>query len=67
MGSEPFVHATQAKLGIKGHGREVIGADGSYELIESPATYTSNLGRENDGLKLQNSYFWNDLEGMSAT
>jgi len=41
VGSEPFVHATQAKLGVKGQGREVVGADGSYELRESKALYTS--------------------------
>jgi putative transposase len=67
VGSELFVHATQAKLGIKGHGREVIGADGSYELRESSAPYMINLGPENDGLRHQNGYFWNDPVGMSTT
>ncbi|HUJ16917.1 MAG TPA: transposase [Nitrospirota bacterium] len=60
VGSEAFVFATQAKLGIRGHGREVIGSDGSYELRESPVLYTVNLGHENEVLRPQNSYFWND-------
>jgi len=53
VGSEAFVVATQAQLGIKGRSREVIGSDGSYELRESPASYTAILGHENDGLRLQ--------------
>ncbi len=65
VGSEYFVHATQATLGIKAHGREVIGADGSYELRESEAAYMPILGRENDVLRLQNRYFWSDSAGMS--
>ena len=32
VGSEGFVRETKEKLGIKAMGREVIGADGSYEL-----------------------------------
>lgn len=67
VGSEPFVYATQAKLGIKGHGREVVGADGSYELRESNEPYTTILGPENDSPRLQNGYFWNDPAGMSVT
>ena len=66
MGSEQFVHATQAKLAVKGHGREVIGADGSYELRESPSPYRTILGQESDGLRLQNGYFWNDPVGLSG-
>jgi len=60
VGSESFVTATRERLGIKGKGREVNGADGSYELRESPAPYKAILGHENDGLRLQNLYFWND-------
>lgn len=67
VGSELFVHATQAKLGLKGHGREVVGADGSYELREAPAPYLVQFGHENDALSLQNSYYWDDSHGMSAS
>lgn len=67
VGSEVFVHATQAKLGIKGHGREVVGADGSYELREVPAAYSVNLRHENAGLRPRNCYFWNDTDEMSET
>ena len=66
VGSEPFVVATQAKLGIKGPGR-VSGTDGHYELRESSSSYMTILGHENDGLRLQNGYFWNDLDDKSES
>jgi len=65
VGSEAYVAAAQAKLGIKGRGREVVGSDGSYELRESLSPSMSILGHENDGLRLQNGYFWNDSGGKS--
>lgn len=60
VGSAPFVTGTKDKLGVKGKGREVIGGDGSYELRESPAPYKGILGHENDGLRLRNTYFWDN-------
>jgi putative transposase len=65
VGSETFVKATKDKLGHAGNGRRVIGAEGSYELRESPAPYRTNLGHENDGLRLQNVYSWNGTKGGS--
>ncbi|MDH4164764.1 MAG: transposase [Nitrospirota bacterium] len=65
VGREPFVVATQAKLGIKGPGR-VSDTDGHYELRESSSSYMTILGHENDGLRLQNGYFWNDLDDKSV-
>jgi hypothetical protein len=61
VGSELFVTVTKEKLGVKGKGREVIGGDGSYELRESPAPYSGILGHENEGLRLKNTYFWDDI------
>jgi REP element-mobilizing transposase RayT len=66
VGSAAFVYQTQTTLGIRGHGREVIRADESYELRESTVPYTANLGHENDVLRLQNSYSWNDSVRLSA-
>ncbi len=60
VGRESFVNETKEKLGNAGKGREVIGADGSYELRETPAPYKTTLGHENDCLRLQNVYFWSD-------
>ena len=60
VGSASFMIATKDKLGVKGKGRKVIRADGSYELRESPAPYKGILGHENEGLRLENTYFWDD-------
>ncbi len=54
------IFGKRAILEVKGKGREVIGADGSYELRESPAPYRRILGHENEGLRRENSYFWDD-------
>lgn len=60
VGSAPFVTATKEKLEVKGIGREVISGGGSYELREPPASYKGILAHENEGLRLENSYFWDD-------
>jgi hypothetical protein len=60
VGSEAFVRATKEELGFKAKGREVIGGVGSYELRESPASYRAILGHENDPLRPQNGYFWDN-------
>ncbi len=60
VGSQQFVKATKEKLGFKAKGREVIGGDGSYQLKESPTPYKGNLALENEPLRLQNEYFWED-------
>jgi putative transposase len=60
VGSESFIMMTKEKLGIKAKGREVVGEDGSYMLRESPASYISILGHKNNGLRLENTYSWDD-------
>lgn len=60
VGSELFVTMTKEKLGFKAKGREVIGEDESYVLRESPASYNSILGHQNDPLSFGNAYFWDD-------
>ena len=66
VGSEGFVTATKEKLGTKAKGREVIGGNGSYELRERQAAYKGILGHENDVLRFQNEYFWEDSFGIST-
>jgi putative transposase len=59
VGSKAFVERTKAELGIKAIGREVMEADGVYELREGEVSYNGNFAGENSGLRLENSYFWN--------
>jgi hypothetical protein len=60
------VATTKEKLGVKGKGREVVGGDGSYELRESLAPYSGNLGQENAVLRHQNECLWNSSHGIST-
>ena len=50
---------TKAELGIKAIGREVMGADGVYELRERDVSYNANFAGENAGLRPINTYLWN--------
>jgi hypothetical protein len=58
VGSEGFVRETKEKLGIKAMGREVIRADGSYELREPETPYGVDFGPENDDLRQENEFYW---------
>ena len=40
--------------------REVVGKDGSFELREPAAAYKATLRQENDGLRVENTYYWDD-------
>ena len=66
VGSEAFVTMTKEKLGNKAKGREVVGGDGMNVLWESPAPYDGILGHENATLRLQNEYFWEDIDRIST-
>ena len=61
VGSKAFIEATIKKLGMKAKGRKIVGSDKSYELREPGVPYGANLAPENGLLKLQNTYFWNDI------
>ncbi|HPC73169.1 MAG TPA: transposase [Syntrophales bacterium] len=60
VGSESFVRMTREKPGVKAKGREVVDADGSYVLRESPASYGSISGHEHDVPSPENTYFRHD-------
>ncbi len=49
----------EAELGIKAIGREVVEADGVYELRERNVSYKPNFASENIALRPENSCFWN--------
>jgi len=65
VGSASFVTETKDKLGIKVKGRQVTEVNGSYGLREPPAPYRGILGHEHEGLKLENTYFWDDNSRIS--
>ncbi len=59
VGGEGFVRDVKEKLGAKGMWREIVGADGAYELRELAAAYKGDFGGQNKGLRQENSFFWN--------
>ena len=61
VGNKAFIEATVKKLGIDAKGRKIIGSSKSYELREPAVTYGDNFTPENSLLRLQNTYFWNDI------
>ena len=67
VGSASYVNATKEKLGIKARSRDVIESDGSYVLRESRMPYKAILWQENECVRPQNDYYWNDPVGLSAT
>ncbi|MFC1532747.1 hypothetical protein ACFL7M_05215 [Thermodesulfobacteriota bacterium] len=61
VGSKSFIMSTLKKLGIRAKGRKVVGSNKSYELREPAVPYGDNFTPENGLLRLQNSYFWDDI------
>ena len=61
VGSRSFIEATIKRLGIKAKGRKIIGGSKSYELREPGVPYGGDFTPENGPLRLQNTYFWDDI------
>jgi hypothetical protein len=45
-------------LGTKAMWREVVGANGSYELREPLTSYEDDFGPKNVDLRLENAFYW---------
>ena len=61
VGSKSFIEATIKRLGIKAIGRKIARGDKSYELREPAVPYGANFAPENGFLRLENTYFWADI------
>ena len=61
VGSKVFIEATIKRLGIKAKGRKLVGSKKSYEFREPGVPYGSNYTPENGLLRLQNTYYWDDI------
>ncbi len=55
---EGFVREVREDLGAKAMWREVVGANGSYELREPIASYEADFASKNDGLRQENAFYW---------
>jgi len=61
VGSKEFVEDTKEQLGIRARGREVMGAEGTYQLREASEPYGYTFAPQNDDVRHENRYFWNDI------
>jgi hypothetical protein len=62
VGSQVFVTETKEKLGMRAKGRKMIGTGDNFELRESPAPYKGISGYENEAIRLQNEYYWENSD-----
>ena len=56
--SEAFVRDTKERLGTKAMWREIVGANGTYELREAEICYEADFGPKKAGLRQENAFFW---------
>ncbi len=50
---------------MKARGRGVVGGDGTYQPREVTEPYRFTFNRQNDILRLENMYFWDDISWIS--
>ena len=60
VGSLTFVESVKNELGFKAAQRDVIEGDGSYTLREPIEAYGPQFAAENEALRPQNTFFWNE-------
>ena len=60
VGSEKFILGVLEKLQIRAKGRKVRKVGERYELREPPATYSAPFTLENERLRLDNGFYWNE-------
>jgi putative transposase len=60
VGSLSFVDTVKSDLGMKASHRDVIEANGSYALREPAETYGVKFSTENEALRRQNTFFWDE-------
>jgi len=58
VGSKGFVESVKTLLGAVTRGRKVREAAEIYQLREPSALYGSHFGVKNDGIRVDNTYFW---------
>jgi len=51
----------QIVIGIRAKGRKNVGSKKSYKLREPAIPYGGNFTPENGLLRLQNTYYWDDI------
>jgi hypothetical protein len=67
VGTLGFAEKVKNELGFKAAHRDVIEIDGSYTLREPAGAYGLRFAAENEALRLQNTFFWNESFDEATT
>jgi putative transposase len=67
VGSLPFVEKVKHDLGFKAAHRDVIEADRGYALSEPTEAYGLKFGTENEALRSQNAFLWDETVDEAST
>lgn len=67
VGSLAFVKSVKNQLGIKASHRDVIEANGSYALREPAEAYGLKFATENEALRHQNTFLWDETVDEART
>ena len=60
VGSLAFIDKVKSELGFKAAHRDVVEVDGTYALREPAEAYGLSFPGENEALRPQNRFFWNE-------
>ena len=60
-GTLAFIDQVKNELGFKADHRDVIECDGSYVLQGAAERYALKFAVENEALRSQNTFFWNEI------
>ena len=63
VGSLSFVESVKGELGRKALHRDVEQVGGAYTLREESETYDGSLPSETEPLRLENTFFWDEIAG----
>jgi len=61
VGSRSFIEKVKNELGFKAAHRDMVESDGSYVLLEPTEAYALKFAGENEALRSQNTFFWNEI------
>ena len=67
VGSFAFVESVKNQLGVKASHRDVVEANGSYELREPAEAYGLKFAGEKGRFKRHNTFLWNKTGNEART
>jgi hypothetical protein len=67
VGSLAFIDKVKTELGFRAAHRDIVESDGTYALREPGEAYGSRFAGENEALRFQNTFFWNEIVDEATT